>query len=229
MQVRTTTIHVHVIPAKPSLQLHPSDRELVGVYSVDVDNQDYPIQHATAALNALRQNVAFASPDDFSIHVYDPAKKAWLLPPQGEVDFPSDGDFTGKVDLHLLPIGTKLYGLREEIDCDEKDEERKTPAGALWTVRDIDPGSICLICEETSACIFASVCQLGTDFKIDKGYAGEEDLSADDLDNKYKAQGGGEHPMFSRLMWREAVANQDTITGYWGWVESELGQASWGS
>lgn len=225
MQVQPRTIQVHVLPKKPNLQLHADDRELVGVYSVDVDSQDYPVQHATAALNALRQAIVIASPADFDLHVYDSAKQVWLMPPEGEVDFPSDGVFTGKIDVPLIPLGTTLIGLRDEIDHDETDAERVSPAGSYWTVREVDRGSICLTNEANGAQIYASVCQVGTDFRINKGYEGEHELSVDDLEAKYSPAGGGEHPLYTRLMWREAVANEDTISGYWTWALSEIEQA----
>ncbi|MDX1366899.1 hypothetical protein [Pseudomonas sp.] len=226
MQVRTTTIQVHALPKKPALQLHEQDLDAVGVYGVDVDIMDYPLQQATAALNAFAAAVSLNHPADFELHVFDPQKDAWLMTQVGDVDFPSDGDFTGKLDVHLLPVGTRLIGNRDELDqCDAG--ERVTPAGSIWTVLDIDRGSISLACEDTGAGIFASVCQLGTDFQIDKGYIQDAGLTGDDLEGKYSPQGGGEHPMGSRLMWREAVANEDTIGGYWAWVESEAAQARW--
>jgi hypothetical protein len=46
--------------------------------------------------------------------------------------------------------------------------------------------------------------------------------SADQLDEHYNPEGGGEHPVFSRADWRDAVANEDTLSGYWEWVEHML-------
>lgn len=227
MQVRTTTIQVHVLPVKPALQLHENDRDVVGVYGVDVDIMDYPLEQATAALNAFAAAVSLSRPADFKLHVFDPQKTAWLMTPVGDVDFPSDGDFTGKLDVHLLPIGTCLIAKRDEIDQGAGGEDRITPAGSAWEVLDIDRGSISLGCDESGASIFASVCQLGTDFQINKGYAQDAGLTGYDLEGKYSPHGGGEHPMFSRIMWREAVASEDTISGYWAWVESEAAQARW--
>lgn len=225
MQVQPSTIQVHVLPTKPNLQLQESDRDVAGVYCIEVDSQDYPVQHATAALNALRQAVSIISPADFELHVYDSTKGVWLLPPEGEVDFPSDGVFTGKIDVPIIPLGTKLSGMRDEIDHDDADAERVSPAGSYWTVREIDRASMCLINEANGAHIYASVCQVGTDFRIHKGYEGEQELSVDDLEAKYSPAGGGEHSLYTRMMWREAVANEDTISGYWAWVVSEIEQA----
>lgn len=227
MQVSTTTVQVHLLPKKPALALDPADRERVGVYAVEVDIHDYPIQHATAAVNAFNANVTLAEPADFTMHVYDPRKNAWLLAPTGELDFPKDGEFTGLIATDLLPIGSRLVSIRDEIDHDEHDVERLSPAGSVWTVNEIDRGSISIHCHQTQAAIYVSVCQLGTDFLIDDGYSEDASFSAEQLEEKYSPTGGGEHPMFSRLMWREAVANQDTIAGYWGWLMSEIQQAEW--
>ncbi len=226
MQI-TTNVQVHVIPQKPSIELHDADRELVGVYGVEVDRMDYPIQHATAARNAFDSNVKLERPDDFQIHVYDPSKKSWLVVDEDGLEFPRDGEFTGKLDVDLLPVGAVLISLRDEVDHDEHDNERVTPAGSKWVILEIDPASIHIACHETGASIFVSVCQIGADFKIDLGYGQDIDLSAEQLDDKYNPDGGGEHPMHTRQMWRDAVANEDTISGYWKWVESEIAQAQW--
>lgn len=47
-------------------------------------------------------------------------------------------------------------------------------------------------------------------------------LSAEDLDNKYNPEGCGEHPTFPRSHWREAVANEGTVSGYWQWCKHML-------
>jgi hypothetical protein len=52
------------------------------------------------------------------------------------------------------------------------------------------------------------------------------DLDAEQLNIKYNRHGGGEHPTFTRSNWRDAVENEDTLTGYWVWVVSELERAS---
>ena len=44
-------------------------------------------------------------------------------------------------------------------------------------------------------------------------------LTADQLDEKYNPDGGGEHPEFRRDLWRDDVANEYTLQGYWAWVE----------
>lgn len=52
----------------------------------------------------------------------------------------------------------------------------------------------------------------------------EEDLQLlpPQLDCKYNPDGDGQHPFFTRANWREAVANDDTISGYWDWVYNEI-------
>lgn len=47
-------------------------------------------------------------------------------------------------------------------------------------------------------------------------------LSPDQLDDKYNWDGDGEHPKIPRSAWREAVAQNDTISGYWEWVSHKL-------
>ena len=44
-------------------------------------------------------------------------------------------------------------------------------------------------------------------------------LSAEELDAKYNPEGDGEDPRYSRWDWRQAVAQESTISGYWVWVE----------
>ncbi|MBM3105560.1 hypothetical protein IIE18_10455 [Pseudomonas sp. V1] len=47
-------------------------------------------------------------------------------------------------------------------------------------------------------------------------------LTADQLEQKYSPAGGGQHPTFTRADWRIAVENDDTISGYWAWVQGEI-------
>lgn len=47
-------------------------------------------------------------------------------------------------------------------------------------------------------------------------------LSADQLDDKYNPDGDGEHPVLTRAEWQAAVADGNTISGYWKWIEAEL-------
>lgn len=51
-----------------------------------------------------------------------------------------------------------------------------------------------------------------------------EDLACpgSQLDDKYNPDGDGEHPVISRAEWREAVAQQYTVSGYWDWCAHEI-------
>ena len=50
-------------------------------------------------------------------------------------------------------------------------------------------------------------------------------LSADELREKYSTQfSNGEHPRHLRVEWRDAVANDNTLLGYWQWVEAQIEQ-----
>jgi hypothetical protein len=44
------------------------------------------------------------------------------------------------------------------------------------------------------------------------------------LDDKHNPNGDGEHPVYPRAEWRNAVAANDTIIGYWDWVEYRIEQ-----
>lgn len=225
MNIRYTPILVHLIPLKPIQDMHPADRELVGVYSVEVDEQDYPSHQAIAGLNAIRSNLALQSPGDFLKLAYDPCKGAWLVSPQGEQDFPSDGQFNGKVDAApLWPIGALLVGKKDTHGRVESGKEQITPAGSLWVVVEAVDGQVTLVCEEVGTCAVVDALEVLPLFDFRTGYAEDKRLSADELDSKYNPLGDGEHPLFPRFMWREAVLNQDTICGYWEWLVNTIKQ-----
>jgi len=50
----------------------------------------------------------------------------------------------------------------------------------------------------------------------------DQTLTSDQLDDKYNPEGDGEHPYHTRLLWREAVDQRDTLCGYWDWVEYQI-------
>lgn len=50
-------------------------------------------------------------------------------------------------------------------------------------------------------------------------------LSASQLDDKYNPDGGGEHPAYTRDDWRQEVAEENTLRGYWDWVAAQLESA----
>lgn len=52
--------------------------------------------------------------------------------------------------------------------------------------------------------------------------ANDHMLTAAQLDDKYNPDGDGEHPQITRAAWRAAVANDETLTGYWAWVQHLL-------
>ena len=48
-------------------------------------------------------------------------------------------------------------------------------------------------------------------------------LSPEQLAARYNPEGdGGEHPIFMRANWQDAVAQDDTLQGYWSWVHHML-------
>lgn len=222
----TSIIHVHVLPNVPSLQMLAQDREVVGVHAVEVDPMDYPSQQAIAALNAVKASAMISNPEHLTFAVFEPNKKHWLVTPQGTHDFPSDGDYSGMVEVPLMPLGTTLISQRDHVE-DNDGSAQVTPAGSHWEVIAADLGSIQLRAVVTGVMVFISPCQVHESFMIHTGFEGDGQLIESQLDDKYNPDGGGEHPMFTKQMWREAVANLDTISGYWAWLENEVAHAHW--
>lgn len=50
----------------------------------------------------------------------------------------------------------------------------------------------------------------------------DRELTADQLSEKYNPEGEGEHFEFTRADWRDEVAEENVLSGYWVWVVSML-------
>lgn len=59
---------------------------------------------------------------------------------------------------------------------------------------------------------------------MSKLYKKDWGLTSEQLDSKYNLDGGGQHPGYTRWYWRQDVAGQDTLRGYWDWLVSQLVQ-----
>ena len=46
--------------------------------------------------------------------------------------------------------------------------------------------------------------------------------TAEQLDAEFNPDGDVEHPVITRSMWRQAVRQEETLLGYWQWVEAQL-------
>lgn len=55
-----------------------------------------------------------------------------------------------------------------------------------------------------------------------KGFNHSRNQIAETLDDKYNHDGDGEHPDFTRAQWRAAVANEETLLGYWQWAADKI-------
>lgn len=58
----------------------------------------------------------------------------------------------------------------------------------------------------------------------DDDMPGDDGLTADQLDDKYNPNGGGEHPKHTRSEWVGDVQIGITLRGYWDWVASTIEQ-----
>lgn len=47
-------------------------------------------------------------------------------------------------------------------------------------------------------------------------------MDPETLDSIYNLDGDGEHPLYGRGKWRDQVAAEQTISGYWQWVSHML-------
>lgn len=50
----------------------------------------------------------------------------------------------------------------------------------------------------------------------------DKSLTAEQLDFKYNPDGDGEHPIFTRADWRNAVLELATSDGYWDWLVYQI-------
>jgi len=55
-------------------------------------------------------------------------------------------------------------------------------------------------------------------------YAADLFMSASELDDHYNQEGDGEHPLLTRKSWIKAVADKESLLGYWEWVCDQLRQ-----
>jgi hypothetical protein len=56
-----------------------------------------------------------------------------------------------------------------------------------------------------------------------------EELTPAQLEGHYShggANGGGQHPRFTRANWRCVVGDGTTVTGYWAWLAGEISQCN---
>lgn len=202
---KTIPIQVHVFPSKFSA----GSGQIHGVYSVDVDSEDTPARQAASALKALRENVDIRNRDDIEILVLEPHTARWLSPAAEVENFPSDAEFNGRIDADLLPPGVHLATI-----------DKGSPT--QWVVLRMDGDMVHLQSEDAGDEFRLPISEVIKEFLIFTGYGADRELDADGLEDKYMR----DHPMQTRAMWREAVANEDTILGYWSWVAHELKENS---
>ena len=50
-------------------------------------------------------------------------------------------------------------------------------------------------------------------------------LTAEQLDDKYNPDGDGQHPEITKWEWVSAVRHDETLSGYWEWVQFQLTRA----
>lgn len=56
----------------------------------------------------------------------------------------------------------------------------------------------------------------------DELYNIESTMSALDLEKQFTEAGDTEHSIFTQVLWRDAVLNQDTVSGYWVWTHHQI-------
>lgn len=66
----------------------------------------------------------------------------------------------------LVPtVGTLFRSKRDELDQDENDEERITPAGSVWEVRAVCDTYVAIVCKATGGWINPDFAELARDFE----------------------------------------------------------------
>lgn len=127
------------------------------------------------------------------------ARYKMVCPYCGSEDVSADA--TVRWDINNQSWG--LSGIHDGGHCDGCDTELK-----LVTEQVIEPAEVV----ET--------------FTADQMATLEQDcgLPGSALDDKYNPEGDGEHPVISRQTWREAVAQQETISGYWDWTAHKIAE-----
>lgn len=62
-------------------------------------------------------------------------------------------------------IGDHFTSLNPELDLDENDQERITPAGSIWRVTDLGNDYVSIVCDATGGWINPSPDQLTSEFR----------------------------------------------------------------
>lgn len=63
-------------------------------------------------------------------------------------------------------IGQTVISKKPEIDCDDDDNERVTPAGSHWEIMREDDGSFSIECRATGGWLFVTADELQRDFSV---------------------------------------------------------------
>jgi len=56
-------------------------------------------------------------------------------------------------------------------------------------------------------------------------YLNDADLTAEQLEDKYRQAGKSEHPLFRKTTWAFSIGEDDTVLEYWAWVAFRIGRA----
>ena len=164
---------------------------------------------------------------------WNPDTQDWEL--EGIMDAAYCNDCGGECSLEEVPYRPRRDGLNSDFanlhedlaygDADMLSEDQlKAAAGCVLSLMRIQNAlnSSPKWNAETLDAVAAQVRAAGLPL-LD---ADDAALSAEELEDKYAGEDGswGEHPIFRRQEWREEVANDDTLQGYWAWVVSKLNE-----